>query len=272
MNQTDTLQLGITFQMSLDAFLEDELPTRQSDESLYEQALHILEEANGYRSQQKKSEIAKQAIQLCPDCIEAYQLYAMNSRDIYKRISILRRGTELATMNLGKEYFMRKIEDFYEEEAAKVLLTIKYHYAVSLYEAGCISKAVKQFQEILNLNPSDVYCARHYLCACMLYLEQIELCRGILQRYEEDTYAIYVEFLLLVKDERIKEAISWIPKLKASNVHLYDLLTYHCINTTTCYEKPIAGTFEEASYCYKILSKILMAMEYLPQFLMDHES
>lgn len=272
MNHTDTLQLGLTFQMSLDSFLEDTHPVDDDKGTTYQQALLLCKEAGKYRSQKKKSELAKEAIELCADCIEAYELYAMNSRDIYKRITVLRHGMEQATMKLGKEYFLRKISDFYEYQEVKPLLRIKFLYALSLYEAGNITKALNQFHELLNLNPSDVFYARYYLSTCYLLLEQIEQARALIKHYPEDTFFVYITLFALLKEERIHEAIIYLPKLKVYNQYLFDIISYQSINTAIYQANPQAGSIEEASYCYKILGKVTQTMEYLPQFLMNNES
>lgn len=273
MEPSDTTQIGFTFQMSLDAFLEEEHPIKTTDSDTYDRALKILEEAYRYRSNQKKCEIAKTAIQICKDCIEAYLMYGMYSRDIYEKMSVLRYGMELAVMNIGKEFFLRNLEDFYEEDIAKPLLRIKYAYAVSLYEAGNVIKAQKQFQEILNLNPSDVFNVKHYLYATYLYFEQNEKCRQMLAKEEQmDAFLIYTDFFLLLKEEQTEHAVQQIPMIQKANSHLYDMITYRSMNTTAAYYHPIPGSFEEAAYIYKILSKVILTMEHLPIFLIDHEN
>lgn len=273
MDTSDTTQIGFTFQMSLDSFLEEVDTERKTESQNYQDALKMLQEAYRYRSNQKKCDIAKTAIQICKDCIEAYLMYGMYARDIYEKISVLRYGMELAVLNIGKEFFLRNIEDFYEEDVAKPLLRIKYAYAVCLYEAGNVGKAQKQFQEIWNLNPSDVFNVRHYLYATYLYFEQYEKCRELLSKEKQmDAFLIYTDFFLLLKEENIEEAMIKVAELQKANHHLYDILTYRSMNTTAAYYHPIPGSFEEAAYIYKILSKIILSMEHLPVFLIDHEN
>ncbi|MCB6603018.1 hypothetical protein LI129_19670, partial [Erysipelatoclostridium ramosum] len=90
---------------------------------------------------------------------------------------------ELATMNLGKDFFLRDASDFFQFDEAKPLFHIKFAYAASLYEAGYMRKAQRQFQEILNLNPEDLFQVRHYLMSIALYFEELESCRELLEKY-----------------------------------------------------------------------------------------
>ena len=56
--------------------------------------------------------IAKEALGLCTDCIEAYMVLGINEQNVYKKLGMLKEGMELATMNLGKDFFLRDASDF----------------------------------------------------------------------------------------------------------------------------------------------------------------
>ena len=183
--QIDIIDIGMTFQMSLDAFLEESHVGYTKNEQSYQQALLNLEESKRVRSWQKKQQIAYEALDICEDCIEAYMMLGTYEEDHAVRIQRYKEGMELATMNLGKDFFLRKVDDFYSIEQAKPLFHIKFTYACALYEAGCMRKAKQQFQEILNLNPSDAFCAHHYLYALSLYFEEYESCKELLQKYDQ---------------------------------------------------------------------------------------
>lgn len=273
MEQEKDRQLGITFQISLDSFLDEPKTSGVENHTQYEQALQVLEEAKRYRSNQKKCDIAKKALGICGDCVEAYLVLGWNTQDIYERLHILRQGMELATMNIGKEFFLRHVEDFYEEDVMKPLLQIKFAYALSLFEAGNLKKAQKQFQEILNLNPSDVFHVKHYVYASYLYFEQLEKCKELLgKEHRDDTFLMYVRFLLLLKEEQIEEAAGMVKALSQANSHLFDMLTYRMMNTAAFAPRFEADSFEEAAYIYKVLSKVISTLEYLPVFLMKYEN
>lgn len=269
---SDTTNIGLTFQMTLDSFLEEQHSGKNANQKTYEQALHKLEEVKLCRSPQKKVAIALEARDICPDCIESYMTIGMYTQDIYERMRILKKGMELATMNLGKDFFMKETYDFYECAEAKPLLHIKFAYACTLFDAGYMKKAAKQFKELINLNPADVFSGVHYLYAIHLYFEELESCRELLHKYHKnDTFHTYAQFLYFIKSEEIEEAKAMIPKLKLKNRYLYDLLTFEAMNTASVAEQVLPGSEEEAGYIYRILSKVLHSLEYLHIFIVKND-
>ena len=265
---TDTLSIGVTFQMSLDSFLEDKHVIKSTNQEAYETALMKLEDLKRYRNPKRKCTIAKEAIHICSDCIEGYMALGLYTQDVYERMDIYKKGMELATMNLGKDFFMQQHHDLYELEEAKSLFHIKFAYACTLYEVGFMRKAQTQFQEILHLNPSDHFQVHHYLYALYLYFEELTQCKELLHKYDaQDTFHTYVKFLLFMKQGELKTAKKMIPLLKEKNRYLYDMMTYKSMNTTILQSHTHPGTAEEAGYIYRILIKIIHTLDYLHIFM-----
>lgn len=270
---SDTTDIGITFQMTLDAFLDETHPVKDTNQNTYRDALKKLEEANHCRSSQKKQTIAREALGICTDCIEAYLVLGINEQNMYRKLGMLKEGMELATMNLGKDFFLRDASDFFEFDEAKPLFHIKFAYAASLYEAGYMRKAQRQFQEILNLNPEDLFQVRHYLMSIALYFEELESCRGLLDKYRRnDAFCCFIRFLYLMKEEDFEQAKQMISLLKEKNSFLYDILTYRSMNAVVTQGLPLEGSLEEAGYIYRIISKVVQPMEYLHIFLVKNEA
>lgn len=269
-HMTDLWNIGTTFQMSLDAFLEDTHPSKHANQKAYAKALRILEQTNHCRSPFTKQKIANEALSLCADCIEAYLILGINEADMYKKLDILKTGVELATMNLGKDFFLRDASDFYLFDEAKPLFHIKFAYARTLYEAGYMRKAQRQFQEIRNLNPPDVFQAHHYLLSISLYLEELELCKEILDSRKDDTFTCLARFLYYLKKEDYASAAHMVPNLKKRNPHLFQMLTYEKMNILGFDSQQTQGSKEEADYVYRIISKVVQPMEYVHIFLTHH--
>lgn len=269
---SDTTDIGITFQMTLDAFLDETHPVKNTNQNIYRNALKKLEEANHCRSSQKKQMIAQEALGICPDCIEAFMILGVNELNIYEKLKILKEGMELATMNLGKDFFLRDASDFFLFDEAKPLFHIKFAYAAALYEAGYMRKAQRQLHEILNLNPDDVFQVRHYLMSIALYFEELESCRELLDKYHvQDSFSCFIRFLYFMKAEDLDQGRNMIPLLKKKNSFLYDILTYRSMDTVGSHGLLLEGSIEEAGYIYRIISKVVQPMEYLHIFLVRNE-
>lgn len=269
---SETTDIGITFQMTLDAFLDETHPVKNTNQNTYRDALKKLEEAKHCRSSQKKQMIAQEALGICPDCIEAFMILGVNELNIYEKLKILKEGMELATMNLGKDFFLRDASDFFLFDEAKPLFHIKFAYAAALYEAGYMRKAQRQFHEILNLNPDDVFQVRHYLMSIALYFEELESCRELLDKYHvQDSFSCFIRFLYYMKAEDLDQGRNMISLLKKKNGYLYDILTYRSMDTVGSQGLLLEGSIEEAGYIYHIISKVVQPMEYLHIFLVRNE-
>lgn len=264
----DTASLGITYQMTLDSFLKESYHAPRSKEPTYEEALEHLKEMKKYRGWQKKQSIAEEALAICKDCIEAYLALGLYAKDVFETLKIYKEGMELATMNLGKEYFQQPILDFYELNDTKTFFHMKFSYACVLFEAGYMRKAQVQFQEILSLNPSDIFCVRYYLYASYLYFEEFEKFKELYERYpKQDTFTLYANFLYYYKRQYLMESKALLKPMLEYNVFLYEVMSYERMNTFTICKEYASGSSEEAAYCYAILGKVIASLEFLPSFL-----
>lgn len=264
----DTGALGITYQMSLDSFLKEDHHAALSQAPSYENALEHLRKMKKYRSWEKKRMIAKQALLIHADCIEAYLALGLYTEDIFETLTIYKEGMELATMNLGKDYFQQSLRDFYEVEEAKVFFHMKFSYACILYELGFMRKAQKQFQDMIALNPKDNLNVRYYLYATYLYFEEFEKFKELNARYPQlDTFRIYACFLFYYKKQQVVEARNLLASMKEQNLHLYEVLSFEKMNTFTVAKEASKGSMEEGAYCYAILQKVILTLEHLPDFL-----
>jgi len=269
----DTASLGITYQMALDSFLQDSYHATFSKSDDYEEALQKLKEMKQFRGWQKKKLIAHQALMICRDCIEAYLAMGLYSDDIFETLKIYKEGMELATMNLGREYFQQPISDFYELADAKVFFHMKFAYACALYEVGYMRRAQAQFRDILSLNPSDAFAVRYYLYAGFLYFEEFEKFKQLYERYpKQDTFTLYANFLYYYKKQMLSEANVLLHPMQEYNNYLYEVMAYERMNTAVIKKKFMPGSSEEAAYCYAILQKVTNGLEYLPTFLVKHKA
>lgn len=260
--------LGMTYQMSLDAFLKESDQTVEYRQDHYQEACEILEEMKQVRSWAKKREIAKSALLLCEDCIEAILALGIYSESIFDTLRIYKQGMERFTMALGCDFFQQHIHDFYELPQTHAFFQMKFSYACALYEAGFLARAQTQFHEILALHPSDHFRAHYYLFACALYFEEMETCQQLMERYPpEDTFMQYARFLYDYKKMMVQEARQCLPILWDYNPHLYEILSYEIMNMTKVKQDYLPGSEEEAAYCYAILQKVIQPLSDLPLFL-----
>lgn len=263
-----TMNLGVTFQMSLDSFIKESKTINKDNYNLH-LALKQMEKITQFRSWDRKKEIAKKAISICPDCIEAYLSLGMYTKDPFDKLDILKRGMEKATMNLGKDFFLQDINDFYICENAHSFFQIKFAYALTLFECGYMKKAILQFKQLLNLNPSDHFKAHEFLYVLYLYFEELSLCKELMNKYQDhNTLYVYIMFFYEIKMQNLKNAKAIIPLMKESNSYLFDIFTHHRMNMVVPTANYISGGEEEASYIYNLLYRLLVIHEGIQNLLM----
>lgn len=264
----DTNALGITYQMTLDSFLKDSHHAALCKEPNYEVALIKLKEMKQYRSWARKKQIALDALDICKDCIEAYLALGLYTEDVFETLKIYKEGMELATMNLGNDYFHQAISDFYELDQAQVFFHMKFAYACALFEIGLMRKALAQFQEILALNPSDVLNVRYYVYVLYLYFEDFSKFKELYERYpRQDTMTLYANFLYYYKRQYLMEAKALLQPMQEYNSTLYEILSNEKMNTYLITKNFKEGSEEEAAYCHAILKKAVDTLAFLPSFL-----
>ena len=267
----NTMNLAMTFQMSLDCFGKENKKVANYDEAMLE-ALQCLESITKFRSYDKKQKIAKEALSICPECIEAYYAYGMYSKNCFMKMEILKKGMEKATLLLGKDFFMQSIEDFYECENARSYFQIKFAYALTLYENGYMRKALQQLKEIINLNPKDHFNAHHLLYALHLYFEDSIAIKELMNAYpKRDTMYVYVLFLNELKMANYDNAKAIIPLLKESNIHLFEIVSKKRMNTLSS-NGNTEGSEGEAAYIYQLLHRQLLLNEGIALFLLENEN
>lgn len=272
MNQMEaTMNLGLTFQMSLDSFIKESKAVNVNNYNM-QKALEEMEKINQFRSWEKKKEIARNAISICPDCIDAYLSLGMYTKDLFEKLDILKRGMEKATINLGKDFFLQDIADFYTCENAHAFFQIKFAYALTLFECGYMKKSMLQFKELLNLNPSDIFKAHEFLYVLYLYFEELSLCKELMSKYQDhNTLYVYIMFLYEIKMQNYKNAQTIVPLMKESNPYLFDIITHRRMNMVTPASNYVSGGEEEASYIYNLLYRLLVIQGGMDCFLMNFE-
>lgn len=263
-----TLDMGKTFQLSLESFLEEEYPDRYND--TYTQALAIVKDAMHFRSVKIRMEKAKEALCICAGCAEAYMLYAASLEDVFMRLEILKNGYEQIAISLGKNYFLQEIEDYYLENAYPYF-KIRYAYSLCLFECGFLKEALMHFEHILKLNPQDVFKVREYLYVLYLYYEDLNALQSLLERFKDrDTLYVYVLFILEIKRKNFVQAKKILPLLKEMNLYLFEMITNQRIYVGNADKKGPLGSEEEAGYVYSLLSLLFEIITPLQSFIANH--
>lgn len=134
--------------------------------------------------------LARQALELSPDCADAYVLLAeLTAGTIRERIELLRQGVAVGRRALGTRYFREHAGHFWLEVDSRPFMRAMAALAGILWEIGQGEEAIDIWDEMLHLNPNDNQGVRYLLLGCLLELNRDREADHLLQCFAEDASA-----------------------------------------------------------------------------------
>jgi tetratricopeptide (TPR) repeat protein len=148
--------------------------------------------------------LARKALDLSPDCADAYLLLAeLEASTIRDQIALFKQAVEAGRRALGKKFFRENVGYFWGELDSRPFMRAMAALAAILWEIGQADEAIDIWNEMLRLNPNDNQGVRYPLLSCLLELKRHEEAKNLLKIYEEDGSAewAYGEALLSFREE-----------------------------------------------------------------------
>ncbi len=191
---------------SSELFSLDSLPSRESMEKFLvdldngmcdecravNEAQEIMYEAWEERQPKKRLALAKEALEVSPDCVDAYVLLAQESaKSIEEVIDLYRKGVEAGERALGKEMFEEEAGDFWWILETRPYMRARAGLAQSLWVAGRFEEAVEHYWDMLRLNPGDNQGIRELLMPCLIELDRSKEAEELFNEYKEDFMAVW---------------------------------------------------------------------------------
>jgi tetratricopeptide (TPR) repeat protein len=161
------------------------LPEPREPETPEERAEALLDRA--YRARGRRAVLlARQALEIWPDCVDAYNLLAgrMPDPDAAGRL-----------YELGMAAGVRAMEPSMFDEAGhfwglletRPYMRAREGLAETLVQRERLPEAIEHFQEMLRLNPNDNQGVRYTLVNLLIRLDRDDEAMDLLGRYEEDS-------------------------------------------------------------------------------------
>jgi tetratricopeptide (TPR) repeat protein len=152
-------------------------------------------EADGER----RIALAKEALELSPDCADAYVLLAEESVDTAEEaLPFLELAVEVGKRALGPKYFEENVGHFWGLIETRPYMRALLAKGDCLVRLGDRGLALDCYQELLMLNPEDNLGGRYTLITLLLLDRNDKLAGELLKKYEESTalwayaYALWV--------------------------------------------------------------------------------
>ena len=135
----------------------------------------------------KRMDLATKAIEIYPDCADAYVSLAELEHDAEKRLDLYRQGTEAGRRDLGEEIFSIEKGKFYGFLETRPFMRAYEGQGNTLWDLGREEEAVKVFEKLLELNPDDNQGNRYKLLTLYINNKNYDSALNLINLYDEDS-------------------------------------------------------------------------------------
>ena len=145
----------------------------------------------------RRVQLAREALEVCPDCADAYVILAEQSGTLEAELDYCAKGVAAAERALGAEVFEENVGYFWGVAETRPYMRARFDLAAALAQAGRIEEAVEHYQELLRLNPNDNQGVRYLLLPRLMELgRDVEAARLLKDSEEESANWMYARALL----------------------------------------------------------------------------
>ena len=169
-----------------------------------------------------------------------------------QEISLLKPLLQLAEKRLGRKMFKECNGLFWGQIETRPYMRVKQRLAATFQEADQVDEAISQWEEMLELNPSDNQGVRYELLPVYLQLNRIDDARRLFDQYDEVEWSVIFAWghvLWHYLQEDLAEASRATEKAHKQNPHMKPYLTGKKRIPKSLPAHYGAGSLEEAK-CY----------------------
>ena len=142
--------------------------------------------------------LAREALDLDPDCIDALTTLAAMERSPRKAIEMLTAAVEAGERRLGKEFFDENRGHFWGLLETRPYMRTREALADSFLADGRVQESIQHREAMLDLCPNDNLGIRNSLMGLYLAADNVEAASNLLGRYEEDAGAVFAWARVLI--------------------------------------------------------------------------
>jgi tetratricopeptide (TPR) repeat protein len=193
-----------------------------SPETDLERAQELVYDAYEEPHRRKRIRLVREALEISPDCADAYVLLAEEARSIDEARDYYAQGVEAGRRALGED-FDELVADgmFWGVHETRGYMRARHGLAVTLWGTGERRAAIEHFLEMMNLNPGDNQGMRYLLINWLLVEKDLDGAQLLIDRYPDDIMVSwrYSRALLLFlrhgsgrrANKALREAVEWNP-------------------------------------------------------------
>lgn len=197
----------------------------------------------------RRVRLARQALELDPDCADAYVILAEQAGTLDDELRLYAEGVAAGQRALGADVLAQEAGDFWAISATRPYMRSRLGLAETLVRAGRGDEAIEHYQELLRLNPNDNQGVRYGLLPELMKAgRDVEAARLLKQYDEESANWAYAQALLAFRLSGPSAAAKReLDRALRLNQHVPQLLaSERMIPAPPHYS---LGSIEEAAYC-----------------------
>lgn len=173
-------------------------------------------------------ELAKKALQLDPDCVDALMLIVkLTSGSLSGAINKVKEIIARHKQKLGKKYFEENKGHFWGLIETRPYMRVLAFLVSALRETGKTDEAIRQAEEMLELNPNDNQGIRDSLLGMYLETGNLEGARILFKKYPSEYFAVFLwgQMLECYLSGDLKKAAKIYKRAGERNPYVLDYLT-----------------------------------------------
>ncbi len=169
-----------------------DIPRRQPSTPL-DRAQELIYDAWEASSSRERIRLARKALQISPDCADAYVILAEESaKSIEEEADFYEKGVAAGERALGIETFERDVGYFWGIVSTRPYMRARSGLAEALWEMERYQEAVEHLWDMLRLNPSDNQGVRYLLLCWLLELQDDAQVKRLLGLFPGDGMAVWM--------------------------------------------------------------------------------
>lgn len=163
-------------------------------------------------------EAAQRALQVCPDCADAYVVLGEEAQSDDEKLRLFQLGVQAGERALGQEKFERDKGRFWSVVRTRPYMRARIHLARELEIVGRPDEAMVHYMDMLELDHEDHLGARFGLLRLFIVTDKDREAWGLLKTYDEESCAfVYAKPLLrfrqrgdsVIARRELREAIDY---------------------------------------------------------------
>src|SRR3954447_20480530 len=155
------------------------------------QALDLVSLAFQEPDPARRADLAKQALELSPDCADAYVLLAEQALSHREALGLYEQAVAAGQRAIGPDAFQEHVGHFWGLLETRPYMRAREGLAHTLWTLGRREEAAAHLQELLRLNPGDNQGVRYTLASWLLNLDRDEDLAGLLEQFAEEDSATW---------------------------------------------------------------------------------